>query len=164
MKQKIIGRKLGGIHYIHKEALEFLSPEQHTALNKSIALIEEKITICNWNLCKISKDLKHISLLQYEDFKTHLFPCLQYAQIVHLETKSIKEINYKTRENPPVLHRQELMLHPQNENIQSLAKVTELCEQNGLFEKASYIGTKVKWEQRLKERGYKIQGLNLVKI
>ena len=160
MPRKIVGRKLGKMHYIHKSAISYLENSQKTALQAAIDLSE----VTQWNLTKISKDLGTISLLQYDDFDRVLFPCLQHATIINLETSSIKTIDYTIRENPPVLHRKELMLAPDHKRYEEFAKITAFCEAEGLFKNASYIGTKLKWEQRLLQHGYQVKEQNIVPL
>ncbi|PVZ64357.1 hypothetical protein [Pelagibaculum spongiae] len=172
-KNKVIaGRVLGKVHYIHRSALTCLTADQQQAISQAEQLVKENDQVPaewveNWNLAKVATDLSQVSLLVYQDFKQHLFPCLQHAMIVSLSQppiKPLKLIDYSQRENPPVLHRQELMLMPDDPRRAQLAEVTHFCESNGLFEQASYIGTWKKWLERLQNRGYQIKKFTIEKI
>ncbi len=165
VKRKLVGRKLGNMHYLHRSAIQHLSSGEKTALDLATDIYFSSFDkIYNWNLTKISKECDKVSLLKYQDFKLHLFPCLEYAVIIDITAKTIREIDYSIRENPPILHRQELMLAPDDPRIESLSAVTEFCESHKLFENASYIGTKNKWYQRLEDRGYIVEGFSVRKI
>ncbi|MFS4454920.1 hypothetical protein [Maribacter sp. 2304DJ31-5] len=158
-KTKAVGRKLGNMHYLHKDAIAYLDPLEKEALDKALYFLKD----LPWNLVKISKELDTVSFLLYEDFNLELFPSLLQSTIVNISNESIKIIDYRNRENPPVLHRKELMLAPNDPRIPEFAKITSFCEEKRLFEKASYIGTKLKWEQRLYEHGYMIKGSKITK-
>ena len=161
-KSKLVGRMLGDMHYIHRSAIQYLNSGEKIALDlASNILYSNSDKIYHWNLLKVSRKLDKISLLKYQDFEQHLFPCLEYAVIIDISANSYKEIDYSIRENPPILHRQELMLAPTDPRIESLSNVTAFCESHNLFEKASYIGTRNKWYQRLEERGYIIDGFGI---
>ena len=158
--RKTVGRKLGKMHYIHRDAISHLYKSEEDALNKALNLIDGN----SWNLVKISKELDTISFLLYEDFDAVLFPSLLQAAVVNIPNEHIKIIDYRNRANPPVLHRKELMLAPEDPRILEFAKTTEFCEKEGLFRDASYIGTKLKWEKRLQDNGYTIKGLKIVRL
>ena len=164
VKKQLVGRKLGNMHYVHWSAIHYLNAEEQKALKYATEIFDanEKETY-HWNLVKISKQLDKISLLRYEDFERNLFPCLEYAVIIDTTKKTVKEINYEVRKNPPILHRQELMLAPEDPRIEKLSEVTRFCESHNLFENASYIGTRNKWYQRLSDRGYVVDDFSIYK-
>ncbi len=158
--RKIVGRKLGNMHYIHRSAISYLNDDQKKTLKKAIDIT----TLDDWNLVKIAKDLTTVSLLNYENFDSVLFPCLLEATIVNLKNSSFKYIDYQSRKNPPVLHRKELMLAPDDPRVPVFAKTTTFCEDRNLFDRASYIGTKLKWEERLLQHGYIIKDQTILPI
>ncbi len=159
--QKNIGRKLGNMHYIHRSAIDYLPPEETEALILASSIVNASI---DWNLVKISKKLDTVSFLLYDNFDDVLFPVLLKATVVNIVLHSLKTIDYRKRKNPPVLHRKELMLAPDDPRISSFAETTIFCEDRQLFKNASYIGTKLKWEERLRENGFKIEGLKIVPL
>ncbi|NER14994.1 hypothetical protein GWK08_16180 [Leptobacterium flavescens] len=161
MKKQTVGRKLGKMHYVHRSAVSYLAKEQRGTLTKALQLIPEDT---EWNLAKVSLLNDSVSLLYYKGFDTELFPVLTSSLIIKLDKKEVKSIDYEKRENPPVLHRKELFLPPDDPRIGELAAVTCFCEEKGLFKQASYIGTIRKWEQRLKEYNYKVEGMRIVLI
>ncbi len=164
-KKQSVGRKLGNMHYVHRSAIQYLNIEEQEALSHATEIFySNKTETYYWNLVKISKQLDKVSLLRYQDFELNLFPCLEYAVIIDIAKKTVKEINYGTRENPPILHRQELMLAPDDPRVEKLSEVTKFCEFHDLFENSSYIGTRNKWYQRLDDRGYVVDGFTVYKI
>lgn len=160
-KKNLVGRKLGKMHYIHESAVSFLAESEQTTLKKALSMVPKET---QWNLAKVSLLGDRVSLLFYENFDTELFPVLSQSTIVKFKDPGIQHITYTNRENPPVLHRKELFLAPNDPRIEALAEITAFCEEKGLFKAASYIGTLKKWEQRLREHHYKVEGQKVVPI
>ncbi len=160
-RTKTIGRKLGKMHYIHKSAISYLPVNEKNTLQIALSLVNDSLV---WNLAKISVLGDTVSLLYYKEFENQIFPILTSSVIVKIKENSIKYIDYSKRDNPPVLHRKELFLAPDDLRIEQFAKITAFCEKEGLFDNASYIGTIKKWEKRLADNNYKVEGQIIVKI
>ncbi|KZL22361.1 hypothetical protein [Pseudovibrio sp. WM33] len=157
MAQKTkIGRRVGGWLYLHRSGVDFLPAEEAERLAQVIAQHPDT----PWNLCKISKD--KVSLLHYEDFETSGFPALLHSITFDLATQTSKAIDYSKRENPPILHRKELLLPDGAPNIPMYAALTKAAEEAGLFEKPAGIGTRKAWAKRIADAGLKLEGHQLL--
>ncbi|WP_057461102.1 hypothetical protein [Pseudovibrio sp. POLY-S9] len=157
MAQKTkIGRRVGGWLYLHRSGVDFLPAEDAERLAQVVAQHPDT----PWNLCKISKD--KVSLLHYEDFEISGFPALLHSITFDLATQTSKAIDYSKRENPPILHRKELLLPEDAPNIPMYAALTKAAEEAGLFEKPSGIGTRKAWEKRIADAGLKLEGHQLL--
>ncbi|EEA93354.1 hypothetical protein [Pseudovibrio sp. JE062] len=158
MAQKTkIGRRVGGWLYLHRSGVDLLAPEDADRL----AQVTTKHPDTPWNLCKIAKD--KVSLLHYEDFESSGFPALLHSITFDLAAQTSKSIDYSKRDNPPILHRKELLLPDNDPNIPMYAALTKAAEEAGLFEKPAGIGTRKAWEKRIADAGLQLQGHKLLK-
>ncbi|WP_108819627.1 hypothetical protein [Pseudovibrio sp. Alg231-02] len=151
-----IGRRVGGWLYLHRSGVDFLPAEEAERLAQVVAQHPDT----PWNLCKISKD--KVSLLHYEDFEISGFPALLHSITFDLATQTSKAIDYSKRENPPILHRKELLLPEDAPNIPMYAALTKAAEDAGLFAKPAGIGTRKAWNKRIADAGLKLEGHQLL--
>lgn len=66
----------------------------------------------DWNLLKIHTTEAAYTFLTYPDFDNDPHPALAEAMKINLSTGSIVRTDYRTRTNPPTLHRKETFLPP----------------------------------------------------
>jgi hypothetical protein len=71
--------------------------------------------------------------------------------------------NQNARSNPPVLHRKESFLHPDNPMHANFARLTAQEDKLGLLDEPSGIGTRDGWARRLSERGFALKGHRVIK-
>ena len=152
-----IGRRVGGFLYLHRSGIDLLPEEVRAKLSEAAQLAGDTL----WNLCKIGKD--KVSLLNYEDFETAGFPALIHAVTVDLTSQKVKTTDYSNRENPPILHRKELLLPAGDPNIPEYTALTQAAEQAGLFDNPKGIGNKKAWATRLEAAGLTLVGQSLIK-
>jgi len=153
------GKMVGGAKYIHCKAIYLLEPAEQELLKFARSLIDEK---CRWNVIKI--DLKNkniISFLNYEDFEKEEFPKLLNSWQVNTSTCETKIKNYSSN-NPPILHRKELLLPPNDEKINQYRALTSELEELGAFSNPIKIGTKKHWEAELKSLGIRVEAHKIV--
>ena len=91
-----------------------------------------------FNVVKFQDD--KISLLLYEDFDSAAFPALLEAHTINLSKGSVTRSVYRGSDNPPILHRKELLLLPNDPRRDMFASLTKSLEELGLFENTSDIG------------------------
>ncbi len=65
--------------------------------------------------------------------------------------------------NPPILHREEMFLLPDDPRRNKFARLTSQEERAGLLDETATIGTRAGWSERLRERGYALRGHRLVR-
>lgn len=164
MKYESIGKKVVNNLYIHKDALSFLAPYQQEIITKSIAVLNQKNKQNSYNVIKINEFNQQVSLLLYEPFNEAVFPALLIAYTVNYTNSEITTRYYNSLNNPPILHRKELLLPPYHPDISKYATLTEQLEEAGLFRDSRRIGFKKQWERRLENTSYKIENYQLVRL
>jgi DNA phosphorothioation-associated putative methyltransferase len=70
--------------------------------------------------------------------------------------------DYRARANPPILHRKELLLLPDDHRLPRFRALTAAAEEHGLFREANKIGTRAAWQQRIAAAGLALRGHNLL--
>ena len=151
------GKKIKGALYIHKDSVPLLNEKQKDRLEKALAIVDPTT---EYNVVKIEKG--SVSLLAYEDFEAHAFPALKYSTHVDLNNETFKEIDFAKRENPPILHRKELLLPPHHPKIPEYLAITRLAESKNLFAEPTKIGFKQKWFDLLDSANLKVTGPKLL--
>jgi hypothetical protein len=80
-----------------------------------------------------------------------------------LRTREIESSDYAASANPPVLHRKETFLRPDDPRRSNFDRLTRQEEPAGLLDETATIGTRAGWADRLRERGYALRGHRLVR-
>lgn len=152
-----VGKRVGGALYVHRDALSLLgsAAERVKEAERATAPLE-------WNVAKIEK--KSVSLLLYESFDKSAFPALLASTKVDLSSGETTSTDYRGRANPPILHRKELLLPPDDSRLPAFRALTAAAEEHGLFKDSNRIGTRKAWETRLAEAGLALRGHRLVPI
>ena len=81
-----------------------------------------------------------MTFLTYSEFEVEPHPALAEATKINLNTGSIVQTDFRQRVNPPILHRKETFLPPNDPRIPGLAALTKQEEEAGLYRDASRIG------------------------
>jgi len=93
--------------YIHKSALKL---EQLTSFITRIqSALKQKDY--DWNIAKFWKNDFKFSLLRYPSFEEESYPELDCSLFIDLDKKHHRMNDYSNSDNPPVLHRKELMVN-----------------------------------------------------
>jgi DNA phosphorothioation-associated putative methyltransferase len=114
-----------------------------------------------WNVAKVKGNT--VSLLLYEAFEASAFPALLDAVRVDLNTETVVRTDYRGRANPPILHRKETLLLPDDPQRPAFAALTRLAEEHNLFAEPHRIGTQKAWLERLQAAGLVVQGAKLLR-
>jgi hypothetical protein len=77
---------------------------------------------------------------------------------LNLRTREIESSDYAASPNPPVLHRKETFLLPDDPRWSKFDRLTRQEERAGLLDETATIGTRSGWADRLRERGYALRG------
>ncbi len=118
----------------------------------------------SWNLLKIHTDQFGFTFLTYPEFDADPHPALAEATKINLNTGSILRTDYRTRANPPILHRKETFLPPSDPRIPDFAALTKREEEAGLYRDPSRIGLRVQWLTLLKRLGLAYEGHSLISV
>ena len=157
------GKVVADHTYLHVEAIGLLSAGWSDLIHRA-ALISKTLPITDFQVVKLRSDGKELSLLDYPAFFDHAFPSLARSWRIRLETDSVVFRTYAESVNPPILHRKELLLPSDHPAVSSFQELTNAAEMLGLFEDSSRIGLREHWHQLISQRGYEIDGHQLVPI
>lgn len=159
----ITGKRIAGSLYLHVTALK----DQDPAVRERIAQAETLANIdagSHYNLVRLDDRAERVSLLHYPGFFEEAFPALQERWLVDLTTEAVTYRTYHDSVNPPILHRKELMLPYDDVHLELFKSLTLEAEAIGLFEDVRRIGYRRQWEQLVREKGYRVDGHQLVPI
>jgi len=149
------GKSVGGFKYIHVLLLD--------SLKNKLDSVDYSM-IPSYNVVKISDDMSRVSYLKYKDFFSSNFPELtESCKTLPPPSLSKAKRRYSV-ENPPVLHRKELLLPQDHPDIPKFVALTKQLEEAGLFKDSRKIGYKKQWEERLFNAGYKVVDHKLLKL
>ena len=144
-----VGKLLPNALYVHRSALEGLSPLLRVYEGCARAYLGE---IDGANLIKLHRQSGKVSYLVYPDFETDPHPALVRSVKLSLRTREIDCLEYNASPNPPILHRKETFLAADHPLYAKFARLTQQEEKHGLLEDTATIGTRDGWQARL-ERG-----------
>ena len=147
-----LGKRVGGCLYLHREALSCLAGADADKVTFAASLLDHD----EWNVAKIGK--QRVSFLLYEDFNVAPFPALLTSSKVELGTGEVAKADYRSRNNPPILHRKELLLVPDDARIPRFSALTRQAEAHGLFDNVRVIGTRQRWFDLLRAKGLVLLG------
>ncbi|MBI4625799.1 MAG: hypothetical protein HY736_21585 [Verrucomicrobia bacterium] len=153
------GKRLPGATYVTRPRAEDIPPELwKTVCRAEIAAQPDP----SWNLLKIQTDQVALTFLSYPEFDAEPHPALAEATRINLNTGLVSRTDYRYRSNPPILHRKETFLPPNDSRISSYAALTKREEEAGLFRDRSRIGLRVPWLTLLKRLGLGYENHTLV--
>jgi hypothetical protein len=155
------GKSLGDALYIHIETLQATSSELHTFVTDTQRKCCPDFT---FNVVKFFKQSFQISLLSYPDFFIDPHPQLISSYSINLTTGKARSFSYSNSQNPPILHKKELLLlrcHPQFEKFK---KLTEEETQFGLYRNSKTIGFKQNWEKIVESQGLSYVDHRIVRL
>jgi len=152
MKDLPCGKLTPQAIYIHKSALK--NEQLISFLNRiQLAL---KLEDYDWNIAKFWKNDFKFSLLNYPTFEKDSYPELNQSLFVDLDKKHHRLNDYSKSDNPPVLHRKELMVTKEHPSFEEFLIITEEGEQAGLYENTRAIGFKLGWISTINNAGYEL--------
>ncbi|MBT5819452.1 MAG: DNA phosphorothioation-associated putative methyltransferase [Proteobacteria bacterium] len=152
------GKKVGGALYIHTSALKEADETHLRAVEEGCKIA--CLSVSDFNVVKLQKD--KVSLLLYEEFSEVAFPALLESHSVDLPTQRVISKSYRNSKNPPILHRKELLLRPDDKQRVGFLAVTKELEGRGLFHDSRMIGHRRQWEERLEKAGVTVQGAEVI--
>lgn len=153
------GKRVGLFLYIHKDAVPDLPSTVRASVNYAgrIAANED----IEFDVIKLGTKELSISLLSYPRFWKDAFPVLEQSAKLDFGTHTFAVTDYGRRENPPVLHRKELLLPPDHGQFEEFAALTAQAEALGLFQSSRSIGHLKGWQNALDAAGVRASGNKL---
>lgn len=150
-----VGKRVGGAVYLHASAVPAAVPGLRARIERAAAAAPGE----PWNVAKVMGPA--VSLLLYEDFDEAAFPAL-LAAVRIAGDGGVARTDYRTRANPPILHRKETLLLATDARRPAFAALTRLAEEKGLFAEPHRIGTRTAWLARVAGAGLEIRGARLL--
>jgi DNA phosphorothioation-associated putative methyltransferase len=117
-----------------------------------------------WNLAKLHADEYAITFLSYPEFDADPHPALAEATKINLNTGTVIRTDYRSRPNPPILHRKETFLSQDDPRIGKFAALTKQEEEAGLYRDPTRIGLRLQWQTLLRRLGLRYCGHTLVEL
>jgi DNA phosphorothioation-associated putative methyltransferase len=161
VKQLPIGKKLPDATYLHKNALQKANPD--LAMLCSVVAKAIKLPDDSWDLIKLHRKEFKLAFLSYPDFYLESYPALRKSTLVDLSKLAVKETSYENSENPPILHRKELMVLNDDPQYDYFCELTKEGENAGLYENPFKIGFQQTWLRLIQQKGYELRNGRVIK-
>lgn len=116
----------------------------------------------SWNLLKLHTDQFALTFLTYPEFETDPHPALAEATKINMNSGAVVRTDYRSRANPPILHRKEAFLPATDPRAPVFAELTKHEEEAGLYRDSSRIGNRIQWQTLIKRKGLAYDGHSLV--
>lgn len=153
------GKILPTAVYIHRDS----EPCRTGVLGEILAELADRHAVGDeFNVMKFRVDAPRLSFLYYPQFFEEPHPALEKSITIDLASGRSFRSGYGDNLNPPILHRKELLLAPNDPRSSAYAALSAAEEQAGLYENTSIIGFRVNWERLLAGRGLAFEGHSLV--
>jgi DNA phosphorothioation-associated putative methyltransferase len=159
-RSSTIGKLLPNALYVHQKALGLLAPLLRVYEGCARAYLGE---IEGANIIKLHRFSGKVSYLTYPGFESVPHPSLVRCIKLSLRTRQLDCYDYAAVDNPPILHRKETVLSQDDPLYQKFARLTSQEERYGLLEDTATIGTRLGWEDRLRQNGLTLKGHRLVR-
>ncbi|MBB3084696.1 DNA phosphorothioation-associated putative methyltransferase [Geodermatophilus sabuli] len=146
--------------YVHRSALGHLPPvlQVYEGCARVLAGMVQDA-----NLIKLSVTQPQVSYLSYPTFDRDAHPTLASAVTVHLRRLTVDWRDYRQSDNPPLLHRKEEFLGPDDPKRSRYERLTNAETRAGLYAHPERIGTLKGWEATLVSAGVRLRGHRLVR-
>lgn len=155
-----VGKQTPSALYVHRNALAHLPPvlRIYEACGHVLAG-----TVEHANMIKLSVTEPQVSYLSYPRFDRDAHPTLASAVTVNLKRLSVDWRDYSKSDNPPLLHRKEEFVAPDDPRRALYARLTKAERRAGLYENPELIGTLSGWITALAANSIEINGHRLIK-
>jgi DNA phosphorothioation-associated putative methyltransferase len=153
-----VGKQTPSALYVHRSALGHLQPVLRVYEGCGRVLAG---TVEHANLVKLSVTEPQVSYLTYPDFDRDPHPRLRSAITVNLRRLSVDWRDYSRSDNPPLLHRKEEFVAPDDPRRELYARLKRAERRVGLYEHPERIGTLRGWRQALADARVEIRGHRL---
>jgi DNA phosphorothioation-associated putative methyltransferase len=161
--QGAVGKRVADHVYGHVAVLRRW-PDWLRARIEQAASLARVTSGLHFNVVKMHTLGEQLSLLAYDDFDDAPFPTLNKSWRINLATGTVVYRDYAGSHNPPILHRKELLLPPDDPRIPRYATLTQTAEALGLFDDPSRIGFREQWLTRIAMQGYALQADEFIPV
>ncbi|HTV49194.1 MAG TPA: DNA phosphorothioation-associated putative methyltransferase [Phycisphaerae bacterium] len=159
MEHSPVGKLTGEALYVHVDALAHLPALLRVYEGCARSYLGH---VEGANLIKLNRVEPKVSYLLYPEFNTDPHPALAESLRLKLSNGDVKHLNFRDSTNPPILHRKETFLGPDDPRRERFEHLTKQEERHRLFDDTATIGTRNGWEKVLLQRGVTLKGHRLV--
>jgi DNA phosphorothioation-associated putative methyltransferase len=156
-----VGKRLPTALYLHSDAVGMLPPILRVLEGAARRLVG---TMDASTVVKLHLDRPAVSFLEYPRFDRDPHPALTSGYIVALDRLRCDFRDYSTHLNPPILHRKELLLAPDDPRHKRFSALTRQEQRAGLYAKPEGIGRRRGWDARVRASGLGYSGHCLVRM
>jgi DNA phosphorothioation-associated putative methyltransferase len=161
MAHSPVGKLTGEALYVHVDAVAFLPALLRVYEGCARSYLGH---VEGANLIKLNRIEPKVSYLLYPDFDSDPHPALAESLRLKLSNGDVKHLNFRVSANPPILHRKETFLPPEDSRRERFAKLTQQEEKYGLYENPATIGTRDGWQATLARCGVALRGHRVVRV
>lgn len=155
------GKRVGDAVYMHVSLLVEQSGAVRDLVMAAVTLAPDADDC--FSVVRIALRRPEIGLLNYPRFFEEPFPTLRASWLIDLEAERVSTVDFSARDNPPILHRKELLLPAHHPERGRFARLTAALEDYGAFEQAAYtIGQRLHWDRILASLGLQIENHQVV--
>ncbi|KXI29586.1 DNA phosphorothioation-associated putative methyltransferase [Paraglaciecola hydrolytica] len=147
-----IGKSTPQAIYVHCSGIQ--NTQLLEFINRILSALKQ--SSFSWDVAKFSKHSFQFSVLAYPDFDTEAYPELKTSLFVDLNKKHHRINDYSKSDNPPILHRKELMVAATYPQYDEFTLITQEGELAGLYENTRAIGFKLGWQATIAKAGYEL--------
>ena len=158
--RSLVGKVTPSAIYVHESAIASLPPLLRLYEGCARGYIGR---VDGANLVKLHTVQPKVSYLSYPDFNSDPHPALASSMTVHLQTFRVRERDYATSQNPPILHRKETFVASDHPLHAKFARLTRQEESRGLYGAPAHIGTRRGWDEVLAAKGVALRGHRLIR-
>jgi DNA phosphorothioation-associated putative methyltransferase len=155
-----VGKLLPDALYVHVSALNELPPVLRVYEGCAQVIVGR---VTEATIVKLRRDKPKISYLIYPGFDHDPHPCLAESVIADLKGLHVYHRDYRSVDNPPILHRKETFVSAEYPAKEKFSKLTSQEERAGLLTDTASIGTRAGWLQLIERSGFELRGHQLVR-
>jgi DNA phosphorothioation-associated putative methyltransferase len=149
------GKRVVDNSYLHVS----LIASQDDAVQRAVEMARGFVGLeaAAFNVVRFARSKREIALLDYEDFFEAPFPALRASWLIDVDNARQAATRFGAQENPPILHRKELLLPEDAPQRAAYEDLTRALEDYGAFDKPAHlIGRRQTWASVLSDLGLKI--------
>ena len=155
------GKRIGDGVYLHTSLLGEQTPALRDLVVAAVAMAG--VGAADFNVVRVALRQPEVALLDYPAFFEDPFPSLRMSWFVDLKVGRVATSNFSARENPPILHRKELLLARDHPNREFFARLTAALESCGAFDHPScMIGRRLYWQNALASLDIRLEGHEII--
>ena len=157
IKASPIGKVLPDAFYVHVSALGRLPPVLRVYEGCGRVLVG---TVEDTTIVKLQRIERKVAYLSYPQFDRVAHPSLATSLRADLRTFEVKWTDFRASDNPPILHRKELLVSDDYPGYAKFFRLSEREDRAGLLGGPG-VGTRKLWDELLDVEGWQITGHTL---